>query len=122
MISGGAIATLAVAFSTYMNELVPLGTWGAKLVSIVMIGVIMAINVRGTRQSRRAEHHDGDQGGRHPVIGVILLVSGRGLSGPGVSVWPDEWNGSIFAGILAAMIGVLWAYEGWQYATFRRAR
>src|SRR5262245_27106112 len=51
MISGGAIATLAVAFATYANELVPLGWLGGKLVSVLMIVVIMAINVRGTRQS-----------------------------------------------------------------------
>src|SRR5688572_4941558 len=49
MISGGAIATLAVAFSSYLNQLVPVSGIAAKLVSILMIVVIMVINVRGTR-------------------------------------------------------------------------
>jgi basic amino acid/polyamine antiporter, APA family len=79
----------------------------------------MAINVRGTRQSSDVQNITTViKAGAILVIGVVLLVSGKAMSGPGISAWPAEWDGSIFAGVLAAMIGVLWAYEGWQYATF----
>jgi basic amino acid/polyamine antiporter, APA family len=119
MISGGAIATLAVAFSTYMNQLVPLGSIGAKIVSIVMIAVIMAINVRGTRHSSNVQNvTTAIKVGAIVLIGAVLLTSGKGLRGPDVQLWPAGLDGSVFSGVLAAMIGVLWAYEGWQYATF----
>jgi basic amino acid/polyamine antiporter, APA family len=32
--------------------------------------------------------------------------------------WPASITGTLISGIGAAMIGVLWAYEGWQYVTF----
>jgi len=33
-------------------------------------------------------------------------------------LWPDEVTPGLLSGIGLAMIGVLWAYEGWQYVTF----
>ncbi len=32
--------------------------------------------------------------------------------------WPMEAGASLASGFGLAMIGVLWAYEGWQYVTF----
>src|SRR5262245_56985112 len=51
MISGGAIATLSVAFTSYLGQLIPVSGWTAKLVSVAMIAVITVIHVRGTRDS-----------------------------------------------------------------------
>src|SRR5262245_9314333 len=56
MISGGAIATLAVAFTSYLQQLVPMGAVMSKIASIVMIGVITVINVIGTRQSANVQN------------------------------------------------------------------
>ena len=50
-IGSGAVATLAVAFSTYLQEFVPLGPVGRKGVAVLMIAVVAAVNVRGTRGS-----------------------------------------------------------------------
>ena len=35
-----------------------------------------------------------------------------------VSMWPTSFTPALAVGMGAAMIGVLWAYEGWQYVTF----
>ena len=35
-----------------------------------------------------------------------------------MTTWPIVDTPSLLAGFGAAMIGVLWAYEGWQYVTF----
>src|SRR5438874_10898734 len=51
VVSTGSIATLAVAFSNYLGEFFPLGYWISKLISLLMIGVIAAVNVLGTRRS-----------------------------------------------------------------------
>ena len=119
MISGGAIATLAVAFSSYLNQLVPVSGIAAKLVSILMIIVIMVINVRGTRQSSDVQNiTTAIKAGGILVMGLILLFRGDGFQGTGAEFWPATVTPSIFAGVLTAMISVLWAYEGWQYVTF----
>ena len=119
MISGGAIATLAVAFSSYLNQLVPVSGVAAKLVSILMIIVIMIINVRGTRQSSDVQNiTTAIKAGGILVMGLILLFRGNGFQGTAAEFWPATFTPSIFAGVLTAMISVLWAYEGWQYVTF----
>ena len=119
MISGGAIATLAVAFTSYLSQLIPVEGVVAKLISIAMILVIMAINVRGTRQSSDVQNvTTAIKAGGILIMGAILLLTGKGLSAGNVQVWPESWSGGVFAGVLTAMIGVLWAYEGWQYVTF----
>ena len=56
VISTGAVATLTVAFSRYFQEFVPLTKWQAKLVSIVVIAIIAAVNVRGTRHSANLQN------------------------------------------------------------------
>jgi basic amino acid/polyamine antiporter, APA family len=119
MISGGAIATLAVAFSSYLNQLVPVSGIAAKLVSILMIVVIMVINVRGTRQSSDVQNiTTAIKAGGILVMGLILLFRGDGFQGTAAEFWPATFTPSIFTGVLTAMISVLWAYEGWQYVTF----
>jgi basic amino acid/polyamine antiporter, APA family len=118
-IGGGAIATLAVAFTSYLNQLVPVSGIGAKLVSIAMILVITAVNVRGTRESADVQNiTTAIKVGAILVMGSLLLFSGDGFQGTSGVIWPDAWSGSVFSGVLAAMIGVLWAYEGWQFVTF----
>jgi basic amino acid/polyamine antiporter, APA family len=60
VVSTGSIATLAVAFSNYLGELVALGPWTAKLVSLSMIAVIAVVN-SPKRQPAECDHsHKGD--------------------------------------------------------------
>ena len=119
MISGGAIATLAVAFSSYVGQFFPVAGLTAKLISVAMIGVIMVINVRGTRQSADVQNvTTAIKVGAIILMGAVLLIAGAGFKGTAGTFWPERWDGSVFSGILTAMIAVLWAYEGWQYATF----
>ena len=119
MISSGSVATLAVAFSGYAGELFSLSPVNAKLAAIAMIVVVTIVNVLGTRGSANLQDWT-------TVIKVaaILLMSGvlfaLGHGFTGVSpIAPANSNvKSLASGIGLAMIGVLWAYEGWQYVTF----
>src|SRR6267154_6385903 len=45
VISSGSIATLAVAFSSYLGEFMQLSPWNIKLVAVAMIFTITAVNV-----------------------------------------------------------------------------
>jgi basic amino acid/polyamine antiporter, APA family len=119
VIGAGSIATLAVAFVSYLGQLVPMGPVGSRVAAVGLIGVIAAVNVRGTRGSARVQGWTTllKVGG---IIGLscLLLVRGRGLNLEGAPLWPPAVSGQVLSGFGLAMIGTLWAYEGWQYVTY----
>jgi basic amino acid/polyamine antiporter, APA family len=119
VISSGSVATLAVAFSNYLSEFTPLSPWAGKLASVLMIVVIAVVNVRGTRQSADLQNiTTAIKVSGIVVMSVVLLSFGKTpiLSDP--STGSTGHTRSLLSGFGLAMIGVLWAYEGWQYATF----
>ena len=122
VIGSGSLATLAAAFPRYVEVFVELPGWGEKAVSVLMIAVVAALNVRGTRQSA-------DVQGVATLIKVAVLIGlaaalvvlgDRGASSaPSTRPWwPDQVSFVTITSAITAMIGVLWAYEGWQYVTF----
>jgi APA family basic amino acid/polyamine antiporter len=116
VIGSGAIATLAVAFSAYLGQIVAIGPSASRLVSLAMIAAVAAINVRGTRQSARVQGWaTALKAGAIVVMGVVLLAAGEGEAG---RLWPDSTPLSLLTGMGIGLVGVLWAYEGWQYVTF----
>ena len=119
VISSGSVATLAVAFSSYLGEIVPLSPMVAKLAAITMIVIVTVVNVIGTRES--ANLQDWTTAIKVTailVMSLLLFVLGHGFATVS-SVSPANFGAkSIFSGVGFAMIGVLWAYEGWQYVTF----
>ena len=114
----GSCATLAVAFTNYLGQFVTLPPIAGKAVSVLMIFVVMLINVRGTRQGANVQGvATAIKVAAILVMSVLLIAVGHGFAST-PTLWPAQWSGSLFAGIGLAMIGVLWAYEGWQYVTF----
>src|SRR3981189_2720145 len=51
LIASASIAALAHAFTTYLREIFPLSAGGASLGTILMIAVVTAVNVWGTRNT-----------------------------------------------------------------------
>jgi APA family basic amino acid/polyamine antiporter len=117
VIASGSIAALAVAFASYLSPLLPFSVPG-PVISVAVIAVVALLNVRGTRGSATVQNYTtGAKFGVLLILSIVLAVSGKG--GTGVPAAPVVApNGSLAAGFGAAMIGVLWAYEGWQYVTF----
>ena len=119
VISSGSMATLAVAFSSYLGEIVPLSPLIAKLSAIAMIVMVTAVNVLGTRESANLQ----DWTTAIKVVAIVLmsvvLISlGHGFTTVAPTAPANLTANSLASGIGFAMIGVLWAYEGWQYVTF----
>ena len=117
VISSGSIATLAVAFGNYLSEFVQLPSVGVKIVAILMILVIMVVNILGTRKSANLLNVT-----TAVKVAAILAVSTVLLWQGHHSAFGDVGNtahhsGSVL-GFGLAMISVLWAYEGWQYASY----
>ena len=119
VISSGAVATLAVAFAGYLNQVFPLDPLLGRIVAVMMIVTIAAINVRGTRNSASVQNWTtGIKVGAILIMGTLLLAMGNGLTGTSARLWPESFSLPLLSGIGLAMVGVLWAYEGWQYLTF----
>jgi APA family basic amino acid/polyamine antiporter len=117
VIASATVATLAVAFSSYLRELMPLSPGTMKAVAVVMIVAIAVINVLGTRRSANLQNWTtGIKVAAILVMSGFLLSRGDGLSDT-TAVLPATGTTAL-AAIGAAMLGVLWAYEGWHYITY----
>jgi APA family basic amino acid/polyamine antiporter len=119
----GSMATLAAAFARYFVQLLPPPqgingrVWQAAA-AVVAIAIVTGVNILGTRR-----------GGTLQVIGTVLKVGGvaalmllpillrRGSVDHLAPVWPTTLDRSVFTGMMAAMVGVLWAYDGWVNIT-----
>src|SRR5512146_3398063 len=120
VIASGSCASLAVAFSNYLTQIVPLGPIAARSVSVLVIAVVASVNIVGARRSSTVENWaTGAKVGALLVISGLLVAVRRGVSvAPHVTTIAPVSTLSLLSGAGAAMIGVLWAYEGWQYVTF----
>ena len=118
-IASGTMASLAVAFSTYLGEIVSLSPSAEKIIAIGVITVITAVNIWGTRHS--SDLQNWTTLAKVLLIAVlcaILLLLGHGYSAIPGALWTENISGSLLSKFGLAMITVLWAYEGWQFATY----
>lgn len=119
VIASGTVAALARAFTRYLSEIIPLSATGDTIVSVVMIGVVTAVNVWGTRKSSDLQNWT-----TLVKILLIVLLSGFLLSlGHHGSELPaamgtTQQGSALLSSFGLAMIAVLWAYEGWQFGTY----
>src|SRR5262249_3508430 len=119
VIASGSVATLAVAAGNNMAALWPAITpLEKKVVGLAMLAVLGFINAKGTQQSTGVLAAATTLKVAALVFLIVVLpVVGRGFSEVS-QAFPPSWDGTILNGALIGMISVLWAYEGWQYATF----
>ncbi|MCL6481738.1 MAG: amino acid permease [Firmicutes bacterium] len=119
VISTGTVATLAVAFATYLREIVPLSEPAGRAVSIGMIALLTWVNIRGTRQSADLTNWTtAVKAGAIVLMSAVLLWLGRGWSESAPAADGDGSAPTPLSGFGLGMIAVLWAYEGWQYPTY----
>ena len=89
--------------------------WATRLLSVGLIVVMVVINSRGTRGSANVVGVATVlKASMIVVLSAALIAYGRGTAVAPADLPPA--TGLVGAG--AAMIGVLWAYEGWQWITF----
>ncbi|MBV9158225.1 MAG: amino acid permease, partial [Acidobacteriaceae bacterium] len=92
--------------------------WMAKVISVVMIAVFTVVNVRGTRGSANLQNVTTAT----KVFAILVMTAALVFLGKNFAAAPPNPSqlstGAYASGFGLAMISVLWAYEGWQYATF----
>ncbi|HEX6049278.1 MAG TPA: amino acid permease [Gemmatimonadaceae bacterium] len=119
VIASGSIAALAVAFSNYLTPLLPGVSLPAPVIPVLVIAIVAVVNVRGTRNSATVQNWTtGAKVGALALLSLVLIIRAGGAAPAATAAPAAAPNVSLAAGLGAAMIGVLWAYEGWQYVTF----
>jgi basic amino acid/polyamine antiporter, APA family len=117
-INTGSSATLAVAFSTYAGELVPLGPLGRRLLPVLMILTVSAVNIRGVRHAAAVQNWS--TGVKVAAI-LVIALAGIALGSGGAASASRAFSAPATTGLLSgagiALLGVLWAYEGWINVT-----
>lgn len=119
VITSGSVAALAVVFTEYLGQVVPLTKVTANLVTVGIILVMTIVNVIGTRNSANLNNlTTAIKVFALLAMSIALLWFGHYYQETGAALMPKKIDGHLASGFGLAMIGVLWAYEGWQYATF----
>jgi APA family basic amino acid/polyamine antiporter len=119
VIATGSAATLAVASTSYLQQFVTLGPIAQKLAAAGLLAIVAAINVGSTRRSADVQNWSTTiKVAALIVMSAVLVVWHREAPAAEASFWPVSVSSSLLSGMGLGMIGVLWAYEGWQYVTF----
>ncbi|MGD0921053.1 MAG: amino acid permease [Terriglobia bacterium] len=117
VIETGSIATLAVAFGIYAATFLPLTVLQQKLVASAVIALLTLVNVAGVRKGAAVQtvFMFAKLLGLAIIVGLaffsssfVPLTATRPLPTPETSV-------SSFG---VALIGVLWAYQGWHMLSY----
>jgi amino acid transporter len=123
VIRTGSMATLAAAFARAFAQVAPAPAsirpevWQAGA-AVSAIALVATINVLGTKIGGRVQV----AGTALKVGGVLTLLALPFVLGGGdvnhlAPVWTERFEVSLLSGMMAAMVGVLWAYDGWVNLT-----
>ncbi len=122
IIDSGAIATLAVAFSSNMLprffDMTPLTK---KIVSAAFVVFLGAVNYVGVRWGARLQNfltYIKVAAIGIVVFGVAFLSKGRGSAVNFVEPKPGPFSTNLLGAFGVGLIASLWAYKGWESATY----
>ena len=119
VIASGTIAALAHAFTSYLSQIIPLSSAATTEVAIVMIAVVTAVNVWGTRQSSDLQNWTTlVKASLVVLLSAVLLSLGHHSADLAPALPATQHGFNLFSNFGLAMIAVLWAYEGWQFGTY----
>ena len=119
VIASGSVAALARAFGEYFASIVPVSEVTQTVVAVVVIAVVTAVNVWGTRKSSDLQNWTTlVKAGVIVILSAVLLSLGRHSGEILPAMGATQHGSSLLSSFGLAMIAVLWAYEGWQFGTY----
>ncbi len=115
VVTSGAMAAVAVTFSTYLLRLLPVSEPGAlaKPVALAAIAVLTGINYMGLRPGRVLNNVLTVLKAATIVALVIAGLVWHGSPGPEAPAL-NAGVGALIAAFAAAMVPVLFSYGGWE--------
>jgi len=119
VIASGSVAALARVFSEYLSKIIPLSPIGQTIVAVVMIAIVTAVNVWGTRKSSDLQNWTTlIKVGIIVLLSAVLLSIGHHAREIPAALGVTQHGFGLWSYFGLAMIAVLWAYEGWQFGTY----
>lgn len=110
----GSIGALAVATAIYMAEFSPLGRAGQEVVAVVLVVGLSAVNYVSTRWTAHVQNVTSIiKVGFLGLIIVLPFLLGRADPALLRPLFPSSYEPSLWTGVAAALVAVLWAYDGW---------
>jgi APA family basic amino acid/polyamine antiporter len=120
VIDSGAIATLTVAFSSkYLPHFFALSPAGQKIVSVGFILFLMVMNYVGVRSGANLQNLLTviKFAGLIGICGAIFIFA-KGNTANFVQSGGALPSGSLLGAFGIALVASLWAYKGWEAATY----
>ncbi len=117
VIDAGSAATLAVAFGIYSGAFAPLTAAEQKLIAVAVIAALTFINILGVKKGTavQAIFTIAKLAGLGIIVGCAFFI--RGAS-PLVGTHPLPTVHTTFSSFGVALVGVLWAYQGWHQLSY----
>jgi APA family basic amino acid/polyamine antiporter len=121
VIDSGAIATLTVAFaSNYLPYFVKISFVGQQLVAAAFILFLVVVNYVGVRWGANLQNFLTII--KFVALAAVCIIVFLFAKDASASHWirplPTGFSGSMFGAFGIALVASLWAYKGWEGATY----
>lgn len=105
-----SVAAQAIAFATYSAYFIPMTAWQQRFLALGVLALLLVLNILSTRYGGVIQVV-ATVGKLIPVVAILGVGLFLGVA-PGASGLSGELIGQ-GGGIGAAILGTLWAYDGW---------
>jgi len=105
----GSVAALAIVLATQATNFVPMSPLGQKLFAILMLLIITTANVLSTKLASKIQF----VATIAKLIPIFIIIALGLINGTAHSFSLPVGATAAGAGFGAAMLGTLWAYDGW---------
>jgi APA family basic amino acid/polyamine antiporter len=112
VIQTGGMAAVSMTFANYFTDLTGLGL-DRTIVAVVTLAILTVINCLGVRSGANVQNTFMVL--KLAAILMLVVLGWRAIGGDAVAPPPERQPGG---GFMAAMVPVLFAYGGWQTASF----
>ena len=106
-----SIAAQAIAFATYSAYFIPMGEWQQRFLAFGVLAFVLLMNILSTRCGGVIQVV-ATVGKLIPIVAILGFGLFSGIA-PGASGLSTALIGEGGGGIGAAILGTLWAYDGW---------
>lgn len=106
-----SVAAQAIAFATYSAYFIPMTAWQQRFLALGVLALLLVLNILSTRCGGVIQVV-ATVGKLIPVVAILSVGLFSGVA-PGASGLSGELIGQGGGGIGAAILGTLWAYDGW---------